>query len=70
MISKIGDEFHHYKQAQIDELIEEYLLDLSLENNIKPDELLEKYGFRCLRYMIHRFKTEVEKIWRENENKN
>lgn len=68
--SKISSEFHRWRQAEMDELVEDYLLSLAEDNKIKPSELAKIYGFKDLRYMIYRFKTEVETIWREHESNN
>lgn len=68
--NKISPEFHSYRQAEMDELLEDYLLGLSEDEGVSVSELADVYGFKCLNYMIFRFKSEVRTVWRENASKN
>ena len=70
MIFKIKEKFFRWRQAELDELVQDYLYELTEENNCKVSELGSVYGFKTLNYMIFRFTEEVQKIWSENENKN
>ena len=51
---KIDNDFHHYKQAELDELIQEYLRDLSEDKGCEVIELTEIIGFKNLNFMIER----------------
>ena len=68
-IFKIDDYFFRWRQAEMDELILDYLKELAYENKCEISELSEIFGFKNIRYMLSCFSKEVQQIWRENENK-
>jgi len=68
--TKISKEFHHYKQAEFNELLETFLIDTCNSNRCNIFELTERWGFKTMKYVISRFKREVEQVWREELREN
>jgi hypothetical protein len=66
---KIHEKFFRWRQAELDELVEDYLYDLADENNCNVKDLDSLYSFKTLQYMIFRFTEEVQKIWSKKEQK-
>jgi len=67
---KISTEFHPFRQAEMNELVEDFLIMTAEENGCSLMELSERWGFKTMNYIIIRFVNEVQEIWREHENKN
>jgi len=67
---KIHEKFFRWRQAELDELLEDYLYELCEENDCKVKDLGSLYGFKTLNYMMLRFTEEIQKIWSEDEDKN
>jgi len=66
-ISKIDKRFFRWRQAEMDELIQDFLYELADDNDCEIADLLNVYGFRALNDMLMRFNYEVQKIWIEAE---
>jgi hypothetical protein len=65
---KISSKFHHWNQAVMDELIEDYLQTLADDYQCEVIELAEYLPMKDLHRMITTFKKEIEIIWEEESN--
>ena len=73
MINRIGrirDEFDIEYQVELDLLVYDYLEFLSKEQECSLLDIPIYYKLDHLRYMIERYTSEVQKIWKENEKRN
>jgi len=66
-ISKTGKRFFWWRQAETDELIQDFLYELANDNNCIIEDLLNVYSFRTLNDILMRFNYDVQKIWIEAE---
>ena len=64
---KIDSKFHHFRQAEMDELISIFLSEEAQKMNCDILDLSSEIGFKTLNYMIDIFAKEVETIWQEQK---
>jgi len=65
--TKIDKRFFRWRQAEMDELVQDFLHDLAEDNDCECIDLPGMYGFKALNDMLMRFNHEVQKIWIEAE---
>lgn len=65
--TKIDKRFFRWRQAEMDELVQDFLYDLAEDNDCEYIDLPGVYGFNALNDMLMRFNHEVQKIWIEAE---